>query len=163
MRIRNQVAVLFCITTLAISENQINIIDDTLHPEDAESFADLIDNLLWTGGIEDVLLSVIVQETIYGDIEYTVVYMQRVGSEGYRSIYYRDTEYDRSLVLSAVVACGWISKNTSWHSDDLSVRFENEWHNYTTQECREIADMFAEHSIDYINDKVDDYAYIVER
>lgn len=145
------------------AENQIHIIDDTLHPSDASEFAEMIEGFIWTGGIDDVLMSIIIQETVYNDIEFTVVYMQRVGSTGYRDLYYSDNEYCRSLVLSAVVACGWISKNTSWHSDDLSVRFQNEWHNYSTQECREIADMFSEHSIDYINVKIEEYVYVVKR
>lgn len=127
---------ILCISVVYADNMIVSVNDNSLHMEDAETFAMLMNIVLVASNYSEYIgMSGI--RTMDGYITYYVGF-------GYADtgnlLTYNNSSANWDLIMCAVAACGNVSENTSWHSDILCVMFGNKLVIYDTSECREFVD-----------------------
>ena len=169
--------------------NDIIVVDDTLHPEDAEALAELINSNLILCGIDHltILVEIEIHEDAYryGGVTYVEMVEDGDHDVNYRVSYaaaewlaeendfidYCDMEIWNTACLVAVVSCGQLSNETSWASNNLDLRFDNIRFLWETRECREIADIVGRTGAlssrilreDAVSRALEDMAFVIEQ
>ena len=171
------------------ASNDIIVVDDTLHPEDAEALAELINSNLILCAIDHltILVEIEIHEDAYsyGDVTYVEMVEDGEHDLNYRVSYaaaewlaeendfcdYLDMDIWNTACLVAVVSCGQISNGTSWASNNLDLRFDNVRFLWETRECREIADIVGRTGAlssrilreDAVSRALEDMAFVIEQ
>jgi hypothetical protein len=154
---------LVCLAAASVAQtgNDYIIIDDTLHPDDAEAFASLFDCTMQLLGYSSIAFAASIREEGFGSIFYVLT----VGSgttTNFQQWYYTGSARDWDCIFAAINACAMVSAETDWHSDWLQLNFENVFVSYTTEDCRELFESLPGHSGQFIQDQLEEHAYIDE-